>query len=256
MFINVHCQNTLNGKLLIWEYTEGHYPVRVSVYGSYEGKQWTLLESDCPTNWYLDKTRTLGLEAIYKLVGYDAFGNQYTVDNVGAAAWDSKAGIIAKELNRREKAMYKSHPFGRADVTILMRKNSGTPCSKCFDSLDCPTHGPDITCDECYGTGYKGGYYIYPKSEPMLLINAHDDVLQPPPEVMRNGAVQVFRTVFTGMIREQDILCVGMDLYGVVKSKCDVSVGTIPVAYSLTTFKYLPESYLYDTLLERVKNGK
>jgi hypothetical protein len=66
----------------------------------------------------------------------------------------------------------------------------------------------------------------------------------------------MFRTVFTGMIREHDILCVGMDLYGVVKSKCDVSVGTIPVAYSLTTFKYLPESYLYDTLLERVKNGK
>lgn len=256
MFINVQCNNTIDGKLLTWDYTEGHYPIKVSIYGTYEGKQWTMLEQDCPTNWYLDNNRTLGLEAVYKLIGLDAFGNKYEVDNIGSATHDSKAGILAKELHRREQSLYKAHPFGRADVTILMRKNSGTRCSKCADNINCPTQGPDTSCKECYGTGYKGGYYIYPKVEPMLLLNEHDDMLQPPPEVARSGARQAFKTTFTGMIREKDILCVGMDLYGVVNSKCDVSVGTIPVSYTLITFKYLPGSYLYDTLLERVKNGK
>lgn len=254
MFTNIQCLNTINGKLLSWEYLEGHSPLRISIYGTYEGKQWTLLEDDCPCNWFLDNTRTLGLEAVYKLVGIDQWGNRYERDNIGTSTSEDKSGRIAKEMHRRETIMFKAHPYGRADVVILMRKNSGRVCPTCGAEANCPTKGLDTSCPDCYGTGYLGGYYIYPKKEEMLLLNEHDDKLQPPPEVARNGAVQFFRTVFTGMIREKDLLCVGMDLYTVVASQCIASVGTIPVAYQLTTVKLLPGSYLYDTLLEKVKN--
>ena len=162
--------------------------------------------------------------------------------------------MIAKEAHRRETALFKAHPYGKADVIILMHKQSGKPCSICSNSINCPTEGSNTACTECFGTGYSGGYYIYPKKEPMLLIDPHDDKLQPPPDVMRNGATQVFRTAFTGMIREKDILCVGMDLYTVSSSQCIASVSNIPIAYNLQTFKILPEDIRYKTLLERVKN--
>lgn len=256
MFRNIQCFNTLNGKLLTWDILEGHKPTRISVYGTYEGKGWTLLEDNCEVGYFLDSDRTLGLQTIYKLVGVDNVGNRHEVDNIGATSYDSKAGIVAKELVRRETVMYKSHPYGRADVILLMHKSSGTPCSSCGTSTNCPTEGTNEFCTECYGTGYKGGYVKYPKKIHMMLVNAHDDIVQPVPEVSRNGAVQAFRTTFTGMIREKDILCVGMDFYKVQDSKCVASVGTIPVVYNITAFKLLPEDVRYSTLLERLRNGK
>lgn len=256
MFKNIQCFNTLKGKLLTWDILEGHKPTRISVYGTYDGKKWTLLESDCTVNHFVDNNRTLGLQTIYKLVGVDNVGNRYDVANIGSATYDSKAGILAKELHRRETTMYKSHPYGRVDVILLSRKSSGALCGSCGTSSNCPTEGINEFCSECYGTGYKGGYVVYQKVIPMLLVNEHDDVVQPPPEIARNGAVQIFRTAFTGMIREQDLLCVGMDLYKVSDSKCVASVGTIPVVYNITAFKILPEDIRYSTLLEKLKNGR
>jgi hypothetical protein len=254
MFKNVKCINTIHGKLITWDILEGHYPVSISIYGTYEGKGWTLLDNNCESGQYLDKVRTIGLEVIYKLAGTDINGNITIIDNIGSATYDSKAGLIAKEAHRRETALFKAHPYGKADVVILMHKQSGKPCSICSNSINCPTEGSNTACTECFGTGYSGGYYIYPKKEPMLLIDAHDDKLQPPPDVMRNGATQAFRTAFTGMIREKDILCVGMDLYTVSSSQCVASVSNIPIAYNLQTFKILPEDIRYKTLLERIKD--
>ena len=255
MFKNVKCINTLKGKLLTWDILEGHYPINISVYGTYQGKGWTLLTKNCTTGQFLDTERTIGLEVIYKLVGTDVVGNRTEVTNIGTATYDSKAGLLAKELHRRETTLFKAHPYGKADVLILMRKQSGEPCSLCSANINCPTEGNNTFCPECYGTGFSGGYYIYPKKEPMLLVDAHDDKLQPPPEVMRNGATQAFRTAFTGMIREKDLLCIGMDLYTVVSSQCIASVADIPVAYNLQTFKILPEDIRYNTLMEKLRNG-
>lgn len=256
MFRNIRCFNTINGKVLTWDILEGHVPVKISIYGTYDGKGWTLLCNNCETNFYVDNVRTVGLQVIYRIVGVDNVGNKYEVTNIGTASIDSKAGLVAKELNRRERAMYKAHPIGRADVTILMRKTVGTICPDCQGSDNCPTEGPDNFCTTCFGTGVKGGYVIYPKKEPMLLLNQHDDQLQPPPELFRNGATQQFRTVFTGMLREKDILCVGMDLYTVNASQCVASAGTIPVVYIVDTFKLLPEDIRYTTLMEKIKNGR
>ena len=254
MFRNIQCFNTLNGKLLTWDILEGHTPAKISVYGTYEGKGWTLLDPNCESGRYLDSVRTLGLETVYKLVGVDTVGNRYEIDNIGSATYDSKAGIVAKELVRRETIMYKAHPYGRADVTLLMYKQSGSKCRNCGGTDNCPTEGPDNFCTDCYGSGYTGGYTIYPKTIPMLLVNEHDDKVQPPPELLRNGAVQIFRTTFTGMVREKDILCVGMDFYTVSASQCIASVGTIPAVYQLTTFKLLPHDIRYKTLLEKLRN--
>lgn len=254
MFKNVKCINTIKGKLLTWDILEGHYPMDISIYGTYQGKGWTLLAKQCMTGQFLDTERTLGLEVIYKLVGIDIIGNRTEITNIGTATYDSKAGLLAKELHRRETTLFKAHPYGKADVLILMRKQSGTPCSICSATIDCPTEGNNTFCPECYGIGFSGGYYIYPKKEPMLMVDAHDDKLQPPPEVMRNGASQAFRTAFTGMIREKDLLCIGMDLYTVVASQCVSSVADIPVAYTLQTFKILPEDIRYKTLLENIRN--
>jgi hypothetical protein len=254
MFRNVKCINTLKGKLLTWDILEGHYPVSIAVYGTYDGKGWTLLEGNCDTGQYLDTVRTIGLEVLYRIVGTDINGHRTTIENIGAATYDSKAGLIAKEAHRRETTLFKAHPYGKADVCILMHKQSGTPCSRCSNTIGCPTSGSDTSCPECFGTGYSGGYYIYPHIEPMLLMDAHDDKLQPPPDLLRNGASQVFRTAFTGMLREKDILCIGMDLYTVSASQCVSSVAGIPIAYNIQTFKVLPEDIRYKTLLERVKN--
>lgn len=256
MFKNVKCINTIHGKLLTWDILEGHYPVNIAVYGTYQGKGWTLLENQCMAGQFLDTERTLGLEVIYKLVGTDIVGNKTEITNIGTATYDSKAGLLAKEVHRRETTLFKAHPYGKADVRILMHKQSGAPCSLCNGSTNCPTAGPNTACPECFGTGYTGGYYIYPKVEPMLLVDAHDDKLQPPPDLLRNGATQQFRTVFTGMLREKDILCVGMDMYTVNACQCVASVANIPVAYMVQTFKILPEDIRYSTLLERVKNGR
>lgn len=256
MFKNVQCINTLKGKLLTWDILEGHYPVSVSVYGTYEGKGWTLLEQNCLTGQFLDTTRTIGLEVIYKLRGTDINGHVTEVTNIGTATYDSKAGLIAKETHRREHILYNAHPYGKVDAIILMHKQAGEPCSICSSHYDCPTGGVSTACPECFGTGYTGGYYLYPKREPMLMIDAHDDKLQPPPDLMRNGATQQFRTVFSGMIREKDILCIGMDLYTVSASQCVSSVASIPIAYMLQTFKILPEDIRYKTLLESVKNAR
>jgi hypothetical protein len=253
MFTHIKCQNTLDGKLLTWDILEGHTPSRISIYGSYEGKQWTLLENDCLVNWFIDPTRTLGLTALYKIVGIDNVGNRYEVNNIGATHVDSKAGLLAKELHRRERVLYKTHPYSRVDVIILMRKNSGNICPECGD-INCPTSGPNISCANCYGTGIVGGYFKYPKTEPMLMLDAHDDKLQPAENIVRNGAIQHFRTVFTGLVREKDILCIGMDLYTVISSQCVLAAGTIPVAYNIQAVKLLPDSVLYKTLLEDLKN--
>lgn len=255
MFRNVKCINTINGKLLTWDIIEGHYPTAIAIYGTYDGKGWTLLESNCPTSYFLDKARTIGLEVIYKLVGTDINGNRTTITNIGTSTYDSKAGLLAKELHRREKTLYKTHPYGRADVVILMHKQAGEYCSLCSNTHTCPTSGLNTACPECFGTGYSGGYYIYPGKEQMLLVDEHDDKVQPPAEVLRNGATQVFRTAFTGMLREKDILNVGMDFYTIQSSKCVASVAGIPVAYQLQTFKVLPEDIRYKTLMEKLKNG-
>lgn len=254
MFKNVKCINTIKGKLLTWDILEGHYPINIAIYGTYDGKGWTLLESNCLTGQYLDPNRTIGLEVIYKLIGTDVNGHKTTINNIGSATYDSKAGIIAKEAHRRETTLFKAHPYGKADVIILMHKQAGNPCSLCSGNIACPTQGSNTSCPECYGTGYSGGYYVYPKKEPMLLLDAHDDKLQPPPNLLRNGATQVFRTAFSGMLREKDILCIGMDLYTINGSQCVSSVAGIPIAYQLQTFKVLPEDVRYKTLLEKVKN--
>jgi hypothetical protein len=256
MFKNVKCINTVHGKLISWDILEGHYPMNISIYGTYEGKGWTLLNNDCVTGQYLDKIRTIGLESVYKLVGTDINGNTTIIDNIGSATYDSKAGLIAKEAHRRERILFNAHPYGKADVIILMYKQSGSPCSICSNTINCPTEGANTACPECFGTGYTGGYYIYPKKEPMLLVDTHDDKLQPPSDLLRNGATQLFRTTFTGMIREKDILCVGMDFYTVNACQCVSSVANIPIAYNVQTFKLLPEDVRYKTLLERVKNAR
>jgi hypothetical protein len=253
MFKNVKCVNTINGKLITWDILEGHYPMYISVYGTYEGKGWTLLQSNCLTGQYLDPIRTVGLSVIYKLVGVDRVGNRTEINNIGAATYESKAGLLAKEVHRRETTLFRTHPYGKADTIILMHKQSGDLCETCANTATCPTHGPNTACTECFGTGYKGGYYIYPKAEPMLMVDAHDDQIQPPPELPRNGAFQVFRTAFTGMIREHDLLCIGMDLYRVTACQCVSSIAGIPVAYQLQTVKILPEDIRYKLLLPKVR---
>lgn len=256
MFRNVKCVNTVHGKLLTWDIKEGHYPLNIAIYGTYEGKGWTLLESNCLCGQFLDKHRTLGLEAIYKLVGTDIIGNVTEIDNIGASTYDSKSSLLAKEMHRRETVLINAHPYGKVDAIILMHKQAGAPCNSCSSTINCPTEGANTACPECYGTGYSGGYYIYPKKEPMLIVDTHDDKLQPPREVMRNGAAHTYRTVFTGMLREKDILCIGMDLYTISACQCVASVANIPVAYNIHTFKILPEDVRYTTLLMRIKNER
>lgn len=252
MFSNVHCKNTLEGHILTWDIDPKYKTLLVSVYGSLEGKEWVLLERNCPTGRLLVEGRHNHLMSNYKLVGQSTSGKIFECDNIAASMTTGQAARLVKECRRRERLFIKTHPYGEVEATIYMRYHTGEPCPTCNE--ECASQGANTACPYCWGTGVTKGYYKYPKTEPMLLILQRDDTPSGEQSTSRNNIVKTLRTVFSGWLRTHDLLLIGGELYDIIQQQVASSVADVPVSYNLTVSQLLRNDDRYK-LLEREKYG-
>ena len=71
--------------------------------------------------------------------------------------WSKRDWLIAKEICRKEYLMQAKRTNVTAVGWLLKRKRWGTPCPLCrdFDTGEVKS----VDCPECFGTGFRGGYF-------------------------------------------------------------------------------------------------
>jgi len=67
--------------------------------------------------------------------------------------------VEAMELIRRTKVTLENNRYGNGiECNVFLKKTGGQRCVECFDHLK--GRVTKSQCDNCYGTGYTGGFYI------------------------------------------------------------------------------------------------
>jgi hypothetical protein len=242
-FLKVDCVETVDGILLTWVLRDGVIPKSFIVCGTNKNRTWEIKSPVISTCRCMIKADNDGLSSLYSVKVQTMDGGFEESSPLQPQALEKVSRRLLKEIKRRELTMYKSHPFGAYDAVILLKRQIGKPCSVC-GSGRCIGHSGvaiDPSCPVCLGTGLDHPYFVYPKTEKMLGVPAKDDKVTGTAGVQRLVVEQMFRTVFSGVIREDDIVIIGNEAYVVLDSSVQASVGNAPVVYQLACSQLMPE---------------
>ena len=243
LFHTVDCIETVDGILLTWKMKEGVIPKSFVVCGTNKNRTWEIKSPIISTCRCMIQSDSDGLSSLYIVKVQTMSGDYEESEPVAPQALDKLSRRLLKEIKRREYTVYKSHPFGAFDTHILLRRQIGKPCETCGTGR-CGVFGGtavDPSCPCGLGTGIAAPYFLYPRTEKVLGVPAKDDKLTGTPGVQRLAVTQTFRTVFSGVIREDDMLVVGNEVYSVLSSDIPASVGNTPAVYQLTCTQLLDE---------------
>ena len=255
LFHTVDCVETVDGILLTWRMREGVVPKSFVVYGTNKNRTWEIKSPVVDTCRCMIKADNDGLSALYVVKVSTMDGDFEESDPRAPQALEKSARILLKEIKRREYVVYKSHPFGAYDATVLLRRQIGKPCSICGTGKCGGTggHAVDPSCPVCLGSGIDKPYYKYPKKEKVLGIPAKDDKVTGTPGVQRLVVEQAFRTVFPGVIREDDVLVIGNEVYIVLESSVPASVGNTPAVYQLACSQLMPDDPKHNAIINQLR---
>ena len=145
--------------------------------------------------------------ADYDVLDVNTYRNYYyivrTLDIEGRGYKDSAPQKLSHDPDGvalgmvRKKNVFLRTRSGVASA-VLVRKNWGAKCSKCYDELrGLPT---DADCPECYGTGYTGGY-LKPVFVPALMVEAGKNYA----EGMQPGST-IFEVANEPILKPKDVL--------------------------------------------------
>lgn len=254
-FLKVDCIETVEGILLTWVLRDGVVPKKFIVLGTNKNRTWEIKSPVIETCRCMLKADQESLSSLFSVKIQTADGGFEESDPVQPQALDKVARRLLKEIKRREQTVYKSHPFGAYDAYILLKKQIGKPCEVCGTGKCGGLGGTavDPSCPCCLGTGIKKPYFLYPKIDKVLAVPAKDDKLAGTVGVQRLVVEQVFRTVFPGVFREDDIIVVGGEVYLITESSVAASVGNAPAVYQVKCSQMFPDSPMYLTIIEQLK---
>lgn len=148
--------------VVYWEmepdYNPDH-PVNYTLQWARSGDDnWTDVVTVTDTFWVTDDTQR-SFSALrrghYRVQAVDDASRTHTsAPSQIPSTWDKRDLNMANELRRRELKMYSKVGM---KCWVLYRRHWGNKCTNCAS----PTTGQarDPQCQECYGTGYVGGYY-------------------------------------------------------------------------------------------------
>lgn len=257
-FHSVDCIETTSGILLTWRVKEGVEPKAFTVYGTNKNRTWEIKSPVIDTCRCMISADNDGLTSLYSVKVYTKDGSCEESEPRAPQALKKASRILLKEIRRREAVTYRAHPFGAYDMTILLKKHIGFPCGACGTGK-CGGFGGnaiDPSCPTCLGTGINYPYYVYPKKEKMLGIPAKDEKVTGTQGVQRLVVQQAFRTVFPGVIREDDALAVGNEVYIVLDAQVPASVGNTPAVYQLVCSQLMPDDPKYTAIMSMLRGGK
>lgn len=256
-FHSVDCIETINGILLTWRMKEGVVPKNFIVYGTNKNRTWEITSPVIDTCRCFINAGNDGLSSLYKVRVVTMTGECEESEPRAPQALDKVSRRLLREIKRRELVIYRAHPFGAFDATILLKRQIGRPCSVC-GSGKCGGVGgsaPDPGCNVCLGTGISDPYYLYPRKEKVLSVPPKDDKVTGTPGVQRLVVARAFRTVFPGVLREDDVLIIGNEAYVVLESSVPASVGNAPAVYQLACSQLMPDDPKYKVIMDSLKEA-
>lgn len=126
------------------------------------GGEWTRLNPTEPVDncWYVDETKyrcSKDSDIFYRVVASDGAQEYTSHPESVLGVWNRHDMLIARDVVRKEYLLLQRYSGTRG--LLLKRRNHGVPCSNpsCLDlDLEIPT---STSCPECFGTGFKNGYY-------------------------------------------------------------------------------------------------
>lgn len=256
-FQTVDCVETADGILLTWKMKEGVEPKSFVVFGTTKNREWEIKSPVIDTCRCMIKADNDGLSTLYKIKVVTKTGECEVSEERAPQALKKVSRRLLREIKRRELTVYRAHPFGAFKATLLLRKQIGYPCPVCGVGKCGGIGGPavDPSCSICLGTGINKPYYIYPKPELVLGIPAKDDKVTGNPGVQRLVVEQMFRTVFSGVLREDDALIIGNEVYIILESSVPASVGNTPAVYQLTCSQLMPDDPKYTAIMNSVRDS-
>jgi hypothetical protein len=255
LFQKIDCLETIHGILLTWKLREGVYPKEFAVFGTNRNRTWEIKAPIIDTCRCLISTANDGLASQYKVRVKTMSGDCEESDPRAPQALDKASRILLKEIKRRENVVYRAHPFGAYDAHILLKKQVGKPCPVCGTGKCGGAGGASVdpSCSVCLGTGINKPYYVYPRAERILGVPPKDDKVTGTPGAQRLVVEQSFRTVFPGVIREDDALVIGNEVYVVLEATVPASVGNTPATYQLTCSQLMPDDPKYTAIIEHIR---
>ncbi len=120
--------------------------------------EWTAIAEVVDQPWAYDNNPALpakGTDIFYRVVLVDGLGAVHTSQAVtGSSYWNRYDFTLAREIIRKETMLLRK----RAGIKgwLLRRRTFGDPCP-CTDPETEQVLNPN--CEECFGTGYVGGYF-------------------------------------------------------------------------------------------------
>lgn len=256
LFQKIDCIETVPGILLTWKMKEGVTPKNFVVYGTNKNRTWEIKSPIIDTCRCLIKADNDGLASLYKVKVMTIDGDCEESEERAPQALDKVSRILLREIKRREAVVYRAHPFGAYEATLLLRKQIGKPCPVCGTGKcgGIGGHAVDPSCPVCLGSGINKPYYAYPKKERILGVPPKDDKVTGTPGVQRLVVEQAFRTVFSGVLREDDAFIIGNEVYIILESTVTASVGNTPAVYQLSCSQLMPDDPKYTSIMEYMRN--
>lgn len=257
IFHHVDCYATVDGVMLEWQLRDQYTPRSFQVLGNHIDRDMTINTPIVGTGRCFVHSDFAGLCNHYRVRVITRDGEIEDSDPVSPQELTAYARRLLREIQRRETAMMRSHPFGSYECTIFLRNLYGDPCPLCGDGLCSGAGGAAIDpgCPICLGTGNSNPYYRYPVKQYVCSAQAKDDKVTGAEGVARNVVVRSFRTVFNGYIREADILMLNNEAYEVKAQEVVASVGNTPAVYMLTCAQLPTYEPRYKVLKEMLQDG-
>lgn len=139
-------------------------PYRFRVQHSYTGHpnadDWTDIGPEVVNTFYMVDTEkreySVAIPSHYRVI-VSTGASLYISGPVHATTWLDRAQwrIANEKMRRNRKALL--HNVHRREGYLLLRRNYGPYCERCFDP-DSQT-ATDPACPECWGTSRQGGYF-------------------------------------------------------------------------------------------------
>jgi len=219
---------------------------------------WTTVTSVTDTYYATDPTvreRGALFEGAYRVKLVTAEETiYYSLPSRLPSQWVDADFRFAAEIKRRELLTYAPR-FGGIEFWLLLRKNYGTPCTSCLDTISGEVNV--YRCPVCYGTGYVGGYHTPYLTTGRLVAPKASQMQQTDTLGTAYKSVRVIRFCPLPVVHEYDyVVMAGTDeRLQVLRVETVAEIKGIPIIQHLHCAAVPTSDSIYDLVLGGVTGG-